>query len=64
MLLETFAQSLTTGHVLLDTARHAAVLALSNGLGGEVVDAGVEAGVNKISEKLLGYNENVSRMIL
>lgn len=52
VLLEPLAQSLAAGHVLLDTARHATVLTLGNGLGGEVVDAGVEAGVDKGTEEL------------
>lgn len=52
VLLEPLAQSLAAGHVLLDTACHATVLALGDGLGGEVVDAGVEAGVDKGTEKL------------
>lgn len=54
MLLEPLAQALAAGHVLLDTARHAAVLALRDGLGGEVVDAGAEAGVDEVTEELCG----------
>lgn len=63
MLLEPLAQALAAGHVLLDTARHAAVLALRDGLGGEVVDAGAEAGVDEVTEELCGGTRSDSNSL-
>lgn len=54
VLLEALGQALARGQVLLDAARDAAVLALGDGLGGEVVDAGGEAAVDEVAEKLWG----------
>lgn len=53
MLLESLAQSLAASHIFLDAARHTAILALGNGLGGEVVDAGIKAMVDEVTEELL-----------
>lgn len=53
MLLETLGQALTAGHILLDAARDAAVLALGYSLRGEVVDTGREAVVDEVAEELL-----------
>lgn len=52
VFLETLAQTLAASHVLLNTARHAAVFALGDCLGGEVVDTGIEAVVYKVAKKL------------
>lgn len=60
MLLEALGQTLATGHVLLHTARDAAVLALGHGLGGEVADAGGEAVVDEVAEELCGSGWKVS----
>lgn len=43
VFLESLREPLAAGHVLLDAASDAAILALGHGLGGEVVDAGGEA---------------------
>lgn len=40
VLLEPLRQALAASHELLDAAKDAAVFALRDGLGGEVVDAG------------------------
>lgn len=53
MLLEPFAQPLAAGHVFLDTACDAAVLAFGNGLGREIVNTSREAGVDEVSEELI-----------
>lgn len=53
VFLEPLGQALAAGHVLLDAAGDAAVLALGHGLRGEVVDAGGEACVDKAAEELL-----------
>ena len=50
LLLEAVAEALLGSHPLLDAAAEAARLAGGDGLGGEVVDAGVEAGFDKTAE--------------
>lgn len=50
VLLEALAEALLGEHLLLDAAGDAAVLARRERLGGEVVDAGVEAVVNDVAE--------------
>lgn len=47
MLLESVADALLSDHPLLDTAADAAIFAGGEGLGGEVVDAGIEAVLDK-----------------
>lgn len=52
VLLEALAEALLGEHLLLDAAGDAAVLARRERLGGEVVDASVEAVVNDVAEDL------------
>lgn len=52
VLLEAVADSLLGGHPLLDATVDAAALARGDGLGGEVVDAGVEAMLHEAAESL------------
>lgn len=52
MLLEAVADALLGGHPLLDAAVDAAALARGDGFGGEVVDTGHEAVLNKTAESL------------
>jgi hypothetical protein len=52
LLLEAVAKTLLSSHPLLNTAAKAAGLARRDSLGGEVVNAGVEAGLDKASESL------------
>jgi len=54
LLGEPLAQTGLGGHGLHDAAREAAILAARQGLGGEVVDAGVEAVIDEVSEELSG----------
>lgn len=58
MLLEALGEALGAGHVLLNAAGDAAVLALGDGLGGEVVDAGGEAVVDEVAEELGGRRKS------
>lgn len=56
VLLEAVADALLRGHPLLDAAVDAAAFPVGNGLGGEVIDAGHEAVLDKTAESL--YCEN------
>lgn len=61
MLLEAVTDALLGGHPLLDAAVDAAALAGGDGFGGEVVDAGHEAVLNKTTESL---HRSISTSIL
>lgn len=50
VLLEAVADALLRGHPLLDAAVDAAAFPVGNGLGGEVIDAGHEAVLDKTAE--------------
>lgn len=56
MLLEPVADALLSDHPLLDAAADAAVLAGREGLGCEVVDAGVEAVLDETAVGLCSLN--------
>lgn len=56
MLLEALGQALRHGHLLLDAARDAALLARRQRLGREVVDARDEAVVDEVAEELLFFS--------
>lgn len=64
VLLEALREALAAGHVLLDAAGDAAVLALGHGLGGEVADARGEAVVDEVAEELRGRREGRDRSAL
>ena len=52
MLLEAVADALLRSHPLLDAAVDAAAFPVGNSLGGEVIDAGHEAVLDKTAESL------------
>jgi hypothetical protein len=54
LFLESLADTLTSRHEFLHAALNAASLALHEGLGGEVIDARVEAVGDEVGEHLVG----------
>lgn len=62
VLLEALGQALTRGHVLLNAARDAAVLALGDSLGGEIVDTRGEAVIDEVAKELFwGMRVSISK---
>ena len=63
VLLEALGQALRHGHLFLDAARDAALLARGQRLGREVVDARDEAVVNEVAEELFTHVATCRRFV-